>query len=273
MFDFIDLGNGLINVVLLLVILVVLVVIHEFGHFVVARRAGVKVHEFGIGFPPRAADLSHRQEGHGLHAQLAAHRRLRPPGGGGGRVGRSARVRPPAAAHPARDPARRRGHELPAGLRHLHRHRLRSPTRSRTCASPVSSPARPAAAGRPQGRPARPARNATTARQIPTYDKAGDVIIAIDGQRFLMFDSRRAARLPPLDYLRAHAGQQVTLTVQQRRRRGRAKSPVTLRFRTARTRARSAYHPSRRFGQANSGARPADGSRTGLRSARWTRRR
>ena len=54
MFNFIGLGNGLINVALLLVILVALVVIHEFGHFVVARRAGVTVHEFGIGFPPRA---------------------------------------------------------------------------------------------------------------------------------------------------------------------------------------------------------------------------
>src|SRR3954452_23581692 len=52
--DFVGLGNGLINVVLLLAILVGLVVIHEFGHFIVARRAGVRVHEFGIGFPPRA---------------------------------------------------------------------------------------------------------------------------------------------------------------------------------------------------------------------------
>src|SRR5262245_17389971 len=52
--DLIGLGNGLIDVVLLLVILVVLVVIHEFGHFIVARRVGVTVHEFGIGFPPRA---------------------------------------------------------------------------------------------------------------------------------------------------------------------------------------------------------------------------
>lgn len=30
-----------------------LVVIHEFGHFIVARRNGVEVEEFGIGFPPR----------------------------------------------------------------------------------------------------------------------------------------------------------------------------------------------------------------------------
>lgn len=37
-----------------LVILVILVAMHEFGHGVVARRNGVRVKEFGIGFPPRA---------------------------------------------------------------------------------------------------------------------------------------------------------------------------------------------------------------------------
>jgi len=31
-----------------------LVVLHEFGHFIAARRNGVEVEEFGIGFPPRA---------------------------------------------------------------------------------------------------------------------------------------------------------------------------------------------------------------------------
>ena len=30
-----------------------LVIIHEFGHFVTAKLSGVKVDEFGIGFPPR----------------------------------------------------------------------------------------------------------------------------------------------------------------------------------------------------------------------------
>jgi regulator of sigma E protease len=39
-----------------------LVVIHEFGHFVMARRAKVVVHEFGIGFPPRAKVLGHDGE-------------------------------------------------------------------------------------------------------------------------------------------------------------------------------------------------------------------
>jgi regulator of sigma E protease len=46
--------DGVLNVALVLFILVVLVVIHELGHFITARRAGVRVHEFGIGFPPRA---------------------------------------------------------------------------------------------------------------------------------------------------------------------------------------------------------------------------
>lgn len=31
----------------------VLVLVHEWGHFAAARRAGVTVHEFGFGFPPR----------------------------------------------------------------------------------------------------------------------------------------------------------------------------------------------------------------------------
>lgn len=37
-----------------IVLFIGLVVIHEFGHFVAARRNGVDVEEFGIGFPPRA---------------------------------------------------------------------------------------------------------------------------------------------------------------------------------------------------------------------------
>jgi regulator of sigma E protease len=37
-----------------LLILVLLVVVHELGHAIVAKRNGVVVEEFGIGFPPRA---------------------------------------------------------------------------------------------------------------------------------------------------------------------------------------------------------------------------
>lgn len=37
-----------------LIVLVLLIVVHELGHAIVARRNGVVVEEFGIGFPPRA---------------------------------------------------------------------------------------------------------------------------------------------------------------------------------------------------------------------------
>ncbi len=36
------------------VILSILVLVHEFGHFLVAKKLGIKVEEFGVGFPPRA---------------------------------------------------------------------------------------------------------------------------------------------------------------------------------------------------------------------------
>lgn len=36
-----------------LLLFIGLVVIHEYGHFIMARRNGVEVEEFGIGFPPR----------------------------------------------------------------------------------------------------------------------------------------------------------------------------------------------------------------------------
>src|SRR5688500_9402224 len=38
---------------LFLVVLCLLVLAHELGHFVTAKLAGIKVQEFGFGFPPR----------------------------------------------------------------------------------------------------------------------------------------------------------------------------------------------------------------------------
>ncbi len=45
--------NLLITIVLFIVIFSVLILIHELGHFTAAKRAGVKVEEFGFGLPPR----------------------------------------------------------------------------------------------------------------------------------------------------------------------------------------------------------------------------
>jgi len=44
----------IIGVALGLIILVFLIVVHELGHAIAARRNGVVVEEFGVGFPPRA---------------------------------------------------------------------------------------------------------------------------------------------------------------------------------------------------------------------------
>ena len=54
--------QGAITILLFVFILCSLVVIHEFGHFVLARLFGIRVHEFGIGFPPRAKVLRDRGE-------------------------------------------------------------------------------------------------------------------------------------------------------------------------------------------------------------------
>ena len=49
----------MLTVITFLIVLSVLVLVHEFGHFIVAKRAGARVEEFGLGFPPRL--LSYRK--------------------------------------------------------------------------------------------------------------------------------------------------------------------------------------------------------------------
>lgn len=45
------------TLIIFLVILGILIFVHEFGHFYVARKSGMKVDEFGFGFPPRMFGL------------------------------------------------------------------------------------------------------------------------------------------------------------------------------------------------------------------------
>jgi regulator of sigma E protease len=54
--------QGAITLALFVLILGGLVVIHEVGHFVMARVFGIRVLEFGVGFPPRARVLRSRGE-------------------------------------------------------------------------------------------------------------------------------------------------------------------------------------------------------------------
>ncbi|MSU55367.1 MAG: hypothetical protein EXS46_02385 [Candidatus Taylorbacteria bacterium] len=41
------------NILIFIVILALLVLVHEFGHFIVAKKSGIRVDEFGLGFPPK----------------------------------------------------------------------------------------------------------------------------------------------------------------------------------------------------------------------------
>src|SRR5689334_5502823 len=41
------------TLIVFILILSVLVLVHEFGHFIVAKKLGIRVEEFGLGIPPR----------------------------------------------------------------------------------------------------------------------------------------------------------------------------------------------------------------------------
>src|SRR3972149_8293565 len=41
------------SILVFLVVLSILILVHELGHFLMARRSGVLVEEFGFGLPPR----------------------------------------------------------------------------------------------------------------------------------------------------------------------------------------------------------------------------
>ena len=47
----------LLTIVVFIVILGLLVFVHELGHFVAAKKSGMKVDEFGFGFPPKLASF------------------------------------------------------------------------------------------------------------------------------------------------------------------------------------------------------------------------
>lgn len=42
-----------LGIILAIVVFMVIVGLHEWGHFVAARRFGVRVFEFGLGIPPK----------------------------------------------------------------------------------------------------------------------------------------------------------------------------------------------------------------------------
>jgi regulator of sigma E protease len=56
------------TVLAFIVVLVVLVLVHELGHFVAAKLAGITVQEFGIGFPPRLSSVTWHGTRYSLNA-------------------------------------------------------------------------------------------------------------------------------------------------------------------------------------------------------------
>ena len=41
------------NIIIFVIVLAVLIFVHELGHFIFAKKTGMLVEEFAIGFPPR----------------------------------------------------------------------------------------------------------------------------------------------------------------------------------------------------------------------------
>jgi regulator of sigma E protease len=50
-----------VSIIIFIIILAVLIIVHEYGHFIVAKKGGIRVDEFGLGYPPRAKKLFHRK--------------------------------------------------------------------------------------------------------------------------------------------------------------------------------------------------------------------
>ncbi|HSR89275.1 MAG TPA: RIP metalloprotease RseP [Candidatus Udaeobacter sp.] len=55
----------MITFLIFIAVLAVLVLSHEFGHFIIARGSGMKVYEFGFGFPPRILGIQWQKNSNG----------------------------------------------------------------------------------------------------------------------------------------------------------------------------------------------------------------
>ncbi|OGD24217.1 hypothetical protein A2Z10_02875 [Candidatus Azambacteria bacterium RBG_16_47_10] len=58
----------LITVLLFFGILATLILVHEWGHFIVARKAGIRVDEFGFGFPPKLFSMKKGETTYSMNA-------------------------------------------------------------------------------------------------------------------------------------------------------------------------------------------------------------
>lgn len=56
------------SIFLFLAVLIVLILVHEWGHYIVAKLTGMRVDEFGIGFPPKVASFTKGETEYTLNA-------------------------------------------------------------------------------------------------------------------------------------------------------------------------------------------------------------
>ena len=56
------------TLVVFILVLALIVIVHEFGHFYTARKMGVKVEEFGIGFPPKLFSIKRGETEYTINA-------------------------------------------------------------------------------------------------------------------------------------------------------------------------------------------------------------
>jgi regulator of sigma E protease len=216
----------LFNILVLLAIIVPLVLAHELGHFVMARRAGVRVHEFGIGLPPRAFVLHRGKETIYSLNWLPIGGFVRLEGEEGESVDRRAFVNQRLGTRLAILSAGVIVNFLIAWIIFTGIAFVAQPiwevrvnevvadspaARAGLVGSKVIGETDPIrvidANGQPTGQ----------TRRLPIYDDSGDLITGIDGRRFPVFDDLSAAvdgRTGPIRYLAARAGQTVVLNVQ-----------------------------------------------------------
>lgn len=55
------------SIILFLIVLAVLILSHELGHFLIAKKSGVRVDEFGFGFPPKIAKFKKGETAYSLN--------------------------------------------------------------------------------------------------------------------------------------------------------------------------------------------------------------
>src|SRR3989344_316565 len=55
------------SIIIFIILLAVLILVHEFGHFIIAKLSGIRVDEFGLGFPPKIFSFKYGETKYSLN--------------------------------------------------------------------------------------------------------------------------------------------------------------------------------------------------------------